>query len=168
MHGMQLAPSYNLKANFSRRSCEVFLVAVFYIHSADVVHRDLRPSSPFVNSNCDLKIWSLGHAKSLSEEDDINPVFVSVHYSSAPELILSEKHGKPVDIWAIGCILAELLGRSVLFTGKDYVDQVNKILEIVGTPEEEDDLGWIKNEAGSKYVKNFLKKNRVVWKNLFP
>jgi len=143
------------------------LAGIFYIHSADVVHRDLRPRTLFVNSHSELKIWSFNYAKSLSEEGNINSEYVSVRYYRAPELVLDEKHGKPVDIWAIGCILTELLRRSPLFTGKDYLDQLNKILEIIGTPEE-DDLGWIQNQAGLKYIKNLPKKNRVVWKDLFP
>jgi len=143
------------------------LLVTLYLHSADVIHRDFRPSLLLMNKECLLKISSFQWARSLSGEGDVNSESVLPLYCKTPEMLLFEKHGKPVDIWAIGCILTELLGRAVLFTGKDYLDQLNKILEIIGTPEE-DDLGWIQNQAGLKYIKSLPKKNRTVWKDLFP
>ena len=42
-----------------------------------------------------------------------------------------------VDIWSVGCIMAELLTGQVLFPGQDHIDQLNRILQIVGTPDED-------------------------------
>ena len=41
-----------------------------------------------------------------------------------------------VDMWSVGCIFAEMLGGKPLFKGRDYVDQLNQILQILGTPDE--------------------------------
>ena len=55
----------------------------------------------------------------------------------------------PVDIWSVGCILAEMLANRPIFPGKHYLDQLNHILNIVGSPSA-DDLSCIKNEKASK------------------
>lgn len=54
-----------------------------------------------------------------------------------------------VDIWSVGCILYEILARKPLFTGKDHLDQIRKIIEKLGTPTEAD-LGWIPEKGPSR------------------
>jgi serine/threonine protein kinase len=59
-----------------------------------------------------------------------NLIFFTRWYR-APELVLSKKkYSKPVDMWSIGCILAELIGRKPLFPGKSYVDQIAQIISL--------------------------------------
>jgi mitogen-activated protein kinase 1/3 len=65
-----------------------------------------------------------------------------------------------VDIWSIGCILAELIGRHPLFPGDDYLDQVQKIIAILGTPSAQD-LAYIGNESAIKYIKSLPKRSRL-------
>lgn len=57
----------------------------------------------------------------------------------APEVILNaSEYTKAVDIWSVGCILAELFGRQPLFPGEDFLDQVQRIISVLGTPSSED------------------------------
>lgn len=57
----------------------------------------------------------------------------------APEIMLSKSvYSKSVDIWSVGCILAELIGRTPLFQGKHYLDQIERIIAILGTPKDDD------------------------------
>ena len=57
----------------------------------------------------------------------------------APELLLrSTNYNSPVDVFALGCIIAELYTLTPLFAGNNEVDQLNKIVKILGTPEKSD------------------------------
>ncbi len=60
--------------------------------------------------------------------------YVVTRYYRAPEVILGLQYTEKVDIWSIGCIVAELVNRRVLFPGTDRLDQWTKIVEVMGTP----------------------------------
>ena len=94
-----------------------------------VLHRDLKPSNLLLNSDCTMKICDFGLARSLVadkySQDVILTEEVATRWYRAPEVILNaSEYTKAVDVWSIGCILAELLGRTPLFPGEDYLDQV--------------------------------------------
>ena len=87
------------------------------------MHRDLKPSNILVNKNCDLKICDLGLARGFSLEDENKTEYVVTRWYRAPEVILqASEYTKAIDIWSVGCIFAELLGRTPLFPGKDYLE----------------------------------------------
>ena len=109
------------------------LRAVLYMHSANVVHRDLKPSNLLAMKNCDLKICDLGLGRGgIKEEDDEEQdkkaqqncddqltEYVITRWYRSPEVILCpSEYSKAVDIWSVGCIFAELLGRQPLLPGK--------------------------------------------------
>ena len=106
-----------------------------YIHSADVIHRDLKPSNLLVNSNCDLKICDFGLARGIhpSHGDGrggtmLLTEYVVTRWYRAPEIMLAcHEYSKPIDIWSVGCIFAELILRKPYFPGDDYIDQVSQI-----------------------------------------
>ncbi|CAN0144495.1 unnamed protein product, partial [Phaeothamnion confervicola] len=88
-----------------------------YIHSANVLHRDMKPSNLLVNANCDLAICDFGLARGvdLEFEDELTEYVVTRWYR-APELLVDSPHyGKTVDIWSVGCIFAEMLSRRPFF-----------------------------------------------------
>jgi serine/threonine protein kinase len=103
-----------------------------YIHSADVIHRDLKPSNLLVNSNCDLKICDFGLARGINDSQAegrggtmMLTEYVVTRWYRAPEIMLAcHEYSKPIDIWSIGCIFAELIQRKPYFPGDDYIDQV--------------------------------------------
>ncbi|XP_058844801.1 mitogen-activated protein kinase 14-like isoform X2 [Acipenser ruthenus] len=103
-----------------------------YIHSAGIVHRDLKPSNLAVNQNCELKILDFGLARHAESE---MTGYVVTRWYRAPEIILNWMHyTQTVDMWSVGCILAELITGHVLFPGKDYFDQLKLIMKLTGTP----------------------------------
>eukprot|EP01080_Neovahlkampfia_damariscottae_P000587 gene587-8095_t len=112
------------------------LSAIKYIHSADVLHRDLKPSNILINKNCEIKICDLGLARgNVEETNEYMTEYVVTRWYRAPELVLSKsKYSKPLDLWSVGCILAELIGRKPIFQGQSYVDQIAKIISLRGTP----------------------------------
>ena len=98
-----------------------FLHLIHYIHSADVIHRDLKPNNLLVNKNCQLKIADLNLARKFENISNITEYVVTRWYR-APEILLSpSEYTKSIDIWSIGCIFGELLGRTPIFQGKHYL-----------------------------------------------
>lgn len=72
-----------------------------------------------------------------------------------------------VDVWSVGCILAELLGGKPFFKGRDYVDQLNQILHYLGTPDEST-LQRIGSPRAQDYVRNLPYMPKVDFVQLFP
>ncbi|ORY69106.1 kinase-like domain-containing protein [Pseudomassariella vexata] len=134
------------------------LCGLKYIHSANVLHRDLKPGNLLVNADCELKICDFGLARGFSINPDENAgymtEYVATRWYRAPEIMLSfQSYTKAIDVWSVGCILAELLGGRPFFKGRDYVDQLNQILHILGTPNE-DTLSRIGSSRAQEYVRN--------------
>ncbi|KAL2891259.1 Mitogen-activated protein kinase hog1 [Ceratocystis lukuohia] len=108
--------------------------ALKFVHSAGIIHRDLKPSNILINENCDLKICDFGLARI---QDPLMTGYVATRYYRAPEIMLSwQKYDVAVDIWSVGCILAEMITGSPLFPGKDHVNQFSIITELIGNPPE--------------------------------
>jgi len=123
-----------------------------YVHTAKVLHRDLKPSNLLLNANCDLKICDFGLARTSSEKGFMTEYVVTRWYR-APELLLScEDYTTGIDIWSVGCILAEILGRKPLFPGKDYIHQMRLIIQVLGSPAEED-LMFIQSHKARSYIR---------------
>ncbi|PIA18741.1 Pkinase-domain-containing protein [Coemansia reversa NRRL 1564] len=143
-----------------------------YIHSAGVLHRDLKPSNLLVNANCSLRICDFGLARGLAETPEGNIGFmteyVATRWYRAPEIMLSFlSYTKAIDIWSVGCIFAELLGGKPLFKGRDYVDQLNQILQILGTPDDAT-LSRIGSERAQMYIRSLPYMPKVSWERIFP
>jgi len=78
-----------------------------------------------------------------------------------------QSYTKAIDVWSVGCILAELLGGRPFFKGRDYVDQLNQILHILGTPNEET-LARIGSPRAQEYVRNLPFMPKKPFPVLFP
>ncbi|CAJ1416146.1 unnamed protein product [Effrenium voratum] len=100
-----------------------------------VVHRDIKPANLLVDpTSYTLKVCDFGTAKWVSN-NEVSQAYVCSRFYRAPELILSARdHTTAVDMWAAGCVLGEMLLHQPLFAGKDGIDQLFKIMEILGTP----------------------------------
>jgi serine/threonine protein kinase len=112
------------------------LSGLSHMHKAGVLHRDLKPSNLLINSDCQLKICDLGLARSKEADDVGMTEYVVTRWYRAPELLLGSAYGEGVDLWAAGCIFAEMLGRKPLFPGETYVHQLQLIMNVLGVPEE--------------------------------
>ncbi|ELK24642.1 Mitogen-activated protein kinase 11 [Myotis davidii] len=122
-----------------------------YIHSAGIIHRDLKPSNLAVNEDCELRILDFGLARQADEE---MTGYVATRWYRAPEIMLNWMHyNQTVDIWSVGCIMAELLQGKALFPGSDYIDQLKRIMEVVGTPSPEV-LAKISSEHARTYIQS--------------
>jgi mitogen-activated protein kinase 1/3 len=102
------------------------------IHSALMIHRDLKPRNILVNKSCDVQICDFGLAREMS--DDLS-VYVETRWYRAPEIIMDwRRYDTKVDIWSVGCILAEMLLRKPVWPGTNAQDQIDRILRTVGVP----------------------------------
>jgi len=153
--------------------CQYFVYQILrglkHMHSAHVLHRDLKPSNLLLNSDCLLKICDFGLAR--VEEQSISGFmteYVATRWYRAPEVILSWKqYTKAIDVWSVGCIFAELLGRKPIFQGKDYINQITRIVDIMGSPTE-DDLQNIGSEQARQYIRSLGHRPKVPLTRLFP
>lgn len=112
-----------------------------WIHSAGVIHRDIKPANILVNEECDVKICDFGLARLVDDckEDQMNLTeYVTTRWYRAPEIMFSYPYSKSVDVWAVGCVLAEMFIYRPLFAGTDYHDQLIKVFTLLGTPTNED------------------------------
>jgi mitogen-activated protein kinase 1/3 len=92
--------------------------------------------------------------------------YVATRWYRSPELLFMwDTATKAMDVWSIGCIFAELLNRKVLFPGENYLNQIEKIVEIMGTPDPDDVRGCQKAKT---YIKNFQSRNRADFGRIFP
>lgn len=120
------------------------LKSLKYMHSGNVIHRDLKPSNILLNSDCLVKVADFGLARSIkqlekSEEQVVLTDYVATRWYRAPEILLgSTRYTKGVDMWAVGCIMAELLAGKPLFPGNSTMNQLDKVIEVTGRPSTED------------------------------
>ena len=132
------------------------------IHSARVLHRDLKPSNLLINKDCELRICDFGLARGV----DFDPAhaaqlteYVVTRWYRAPELLTgNETYGPAIDMWSVGCILAEMLSalqpgnvgdKAALFPGTDVLATLKLIIGSLGAPS---DLSFIDNAKAVAYI----------------
>ncbi|KAI0230482.1 Mitogen-activated protein kinase 14A [Lamellibrachia satsuma] len=135
-----------------------------YVHSAGIIHRDLKPSNIAVNEDCELKILDFGLAR---HADDEMTGYVATRWYRAPEIMLNWMHyNKTVDIWAVGCIMAELILRVPIFPADNHIDQLTRIMSLVGTPSEAL-LAKITSDEARRYISSLPVMEKRDFKQVF-
>ncbi|EKX35058.1 hypothetical protein GUITHDRAFT_118712 [Guillardia theta CCMP2712] len=114
------------------------LSGVEFMHRHWVIHRDLKTSNLLLDNKGCLKVCDFGLARKYHDPvKAMTPEVVTLWYR-APELLYGEKHYSiAIDMWSVGCIFAELVLKEPLLRGKTEQDQRDKIVELIGTPDEE-------------------------------
>lgn len=105
--------------------------AIAYIHALGVCHRDIKPQNLLVDPETHvLKLCDFGSAKMLSPGES-NIAYICSRYYRAPELIFgATEYTSTIDIWSVGCVLAELIIGRPLFAGESGVDQLVEIIKV--------------------------------------
>ena len=113
------------------------LKGVDYIHKHKVLHRDLKPQNLLINKDNIVKIGDFGLARGYGiPVKNYTSEVVTLWYRPPDVLLGNKTYGTTVDMWSIGCIFAEMINGKALFMGNSESDQLKKIFEIKGTPNE--------------------------------
>ena len=148
--------------------------AIHYMHSGELLHRDMKPSNVLLNSDCHVKLCDFGLARSVADMEDEKanaPVltdYVATRWYRAPEILLgSTRYTKGVDMWSLGCILGELIGEATMFPGESTMNQLERVLEVIGKPSK-DDMKAIKSKHTATMLDSISLKARKPWQQLYP
>ncbi|XP_019334047.2 cyclin-dependent kinase-like 3 isoform X5 [Alligator mississippiensis] len=103
--------------------------AVKYLHSNNIIHRDIKPENVLVSQNGIIKLCDFGFARTLAAPGDIYTDYVATRWYRAPELVLKDTvYGKPVDIWALGCMIIEMATGNPYLPSSSDLDLLHKIV----------------------------------------
>uniref|UniRef100_A0A3P9GYG3 cyclin-dependent kinase n=1 Tax=Oryzias latipes TaxID=8090 RepID=A0A3P9GYG3_ORYLA len=109
------------------------LQAVNFCHKQNCIHRDVKPENILITKQQVIKLCDFGFARILTGPGDYYTDYVATRWYRAPELLVGDtQYGPPVDVWAIGCVFAELLSGIPLWPGKSDMDQLYLIRKTLG------------------------------------
>ncbi|XP_076441746.1 cyclin-dependent kinase-like 1 isoform X2 [Babylonia areolata] len=109
------------------------LLAVNFCHQYNTIHRDVKPENILITRQGQVKLCDFGFARILTGPGDEYTDYVATRWYRAPELLVGDtQYGPPVDVWAIGCVFAELLTGQALWPGRSDVDQLYLIRKTLG------------------------------------
>lgn len=167
--GKILAANVRLSSAHKRYFVYQILCALKYLHSASILHRDLKPANILVQESCDLALCDFGLARYVGMQEGVKQgmtEYVVTRWYRAPELVLTHSYTSAVDLWAVGCILGELLSGKVLFPGRDFKHQVETICAVIGKPKE-DDLEHVTSGRARKFLESLPECEGVRFEELF-
>lgn len=130
-----------MKQPFSHSEVKCLMLQLFagvkYLHENWVLHRDLKTSNLLLNNQGELKICDFGMARQYGDPLKAYTHKVVTLWYRAPELLLgARKYSTAVDMWSLGCIMAELIAKEALFPGKSEIEEIDMIFKMLGTPNE--------------------------------
>mmetsp|Transcript_30825 Transcript_30825/g.54086 ORF Transcript_30825/g.54086 Transcript_30825/m.54086 type:complete len:405 (-) Transcript_30825:361-1575(-) len=147
--------------------------ALKFLHSGELIHRDLKPNNVLLNADCSCKVIDFGLARSCANIDVDNSQtvltdYVATRWYRAPEILLgSTRYTKSVDMWSIGCILGELVGGHPMFPGDSTINQLEKVITVTGFPSKED-MAAIRSRYTSSMLENIKVKEKKSLRSLYP
>ena len=141
-----------------------------YIHSANVLHRDLKPGNILVNQDCSLRICDFGQSRVRTGDPDHDAFlsnYVTTRNYRAPEMCLCyDEYGPAVDVWSVGCIVAQMILKEPLISGKNTWTLIQSMVSQLGPPTEEDLVGCT-NQIARDYVFNITRVDPRPFDQLF-
>jgi glycogen synthase kinase 3 beta len=140
------------------------LRSIAYIHAIGICHRDIKPQNVLVDTSTHtLKMCDFGSAKQLVQGEP-NVAYICSRYYRAPELIFGNtNYTTQIDVWSVGCVVAELMIGQPIFPGESGVDQLVEIIKVLGTPTKEQILSM--NPEYKEY--KFPNIKPLAWEKVF-
>ncbi|XP_054603316.2 cyclin-dependent kinase-like 2 isoform X3 [Nothobranchius furzeri] len=122
-----------LDLNTCRQYMFQILRAATFCHQQNVIHRDIKPENILISQEGVVKLCDFGFARTIASPSEVYTDYVATRWYRAPELLVGDiKYGKPVDVWALGCLLIEVLTGQPLFPGDSDLDQIYHIVKCFG------------------------------------
>ncbi|XP_063324848.1 cyclin-dependent kinase-like 2 [Pelmatolapia mariae] len=124
-----------LEMNTCRQYLYQILRAAAFCHQQNIIHRDIKPENILISQEGVVKVCDFGFARTVASisEGSVLTDYVATRWYRAPELLVGDiKYGKPVDVWALGCVLLEMLTGQPLFPGDSDLDQIYQIIRCFG------------------------------------
>ncbi|XP_013923702.1 PREDICTED: cyclin-dependent kinase-like 2 isoform X1 [Thamnophis sirtalis] len=122
-----------LDYNRVRKYLFQIIKGVGFCHSHNIIHRDIKPENILVSCSGIIKLCDFGFARTLAAPGEVYTDYVATRWYRAPELLVGDiKYGKAVDVWAIGCLVTEMLTGEPLFPGDSDIDQLFHIMKSLG------------------------------------
>ncbi|NWQ99052.1 CDKL2 protein, partial [Paradoxornis webbianus] len=107
--------------------------AIAFCHSHNIIHRDIKPENILVSQSGIVKLCDFGFARPLAGSGEAYTEYVATRWYRAPELLVGDsKYGRPVDVWAVGSLITEMLTGEPLFPGDSDIDQLFHITKCLG------------------------------------
>ncbi|XP_057162995.1 cyclin-dependent kinase-like 3 isoform X2 [Ursus arctos] len=124
---------HGLESKRLRRYLFQILRAIEYLHNNNIIHRDIKPENILVSQSGITKLCDFGFARTLAAPGGIYTDYVATRWYRAPELVLKDtSYGKPVDIWALGCMIIEMATGNPYLPSSSDLDLLHKIVLKVG------------------------------------
>lgn len=132
----QIKEHRKLNEDEVKKIMKQILLGVDYLHSRGFIHRDLKPENFVINPDTlETKMIDFGTVKDIGKHDPPYSTYVSTRWYRSPECVLrSPSYGTASDMFAVGCIMAELYNGKPLFPGTSELDQLEVIFVKLGTP----------------------------------
>ena len=132
---------------------------VKYIHDNYILHRDIKPANILIKNKGEVKLADFGLSRFFEKRKNHWKAYsnnVVTLWYRAPELLLSECYYKTsIDIWSVGCVMAELFTKQPLFKEQNPLNQIKAIFNFIGRPKEEELMRYYKiNEGSIDFPKN--------------
>lgn len=110
---------------------------LIHMHGCGVLHRDVKPQNVLITNTKIVKFADFGLARTIDIPLKKYTREIQTLWYRAPELMLGEnRYSFGVDVWALGCIFAEIVTKRPLFQGDCQIDQIYKVFHVFGTPDE--------------------------------
>jgi mitogen-activated protein kinase 15 len=135
------------------------LCGLNHVHSAGLIHMDVKSDNILINEFCVTKLGDFGIAQ-LQRGSHLDPILTSEYdtqrWTVAPEGILGSTPTTAVDIWAAACVIAEMIRGDVLFKGSSTMNQLSRIFDVVELPANADELNAFCGELNAPCAKTMI------------
>lgn len=139
---------------------------IAYCHSHRIMHRDLKPQNLLIDVSGYLKLGDFGLARAFSIPLRPYSHEVVTLWYRAPEVLLNDpRYSTPIDVWSAGTIFAEMLTKRPLFPGDSEIDELYRIFQVMGTP---DETVWPGVTSLEYWRASFPKWKKQPWSTTFP
>lgn len=131
---LESQPTKRIEPSLAREITWQVLRALEFIHQHGMIHRDVKPENILYSKEGVVKLCDFGFARPNAKiNGEIFTDYVATRWYRAPELLVKEtQYDQGVDIWAVGCLLPEMLSGDALFPGESDLDQLQLIISICG------------------------------------